>query len=226
MSYLENAVQCYIFGIEYTIQMYGPAIKNIIFDFGGVILDLNTSKTHEAFGKIAGVSGQSIKDTLATTAFFNDYEKGLLTDQEFRTEIRSMLNTDITNEQLDAAWNVMLEGIPVERLRLLETLGKKHKTFLLSNTNNIHLQFFNGIVQKVSGRSNLDPFFHKTYYSHLMKMRKPDVEIFEHVLRENELLASETLFLDDNMENLRGAERAGLKTAHVPNPDSIFSIFA
>jgi glucose-1-phosphatase len=206
--------------------MYGPDIHNLIFDLGGVILDLNTVKTHEAFGKLAGVSGESIRNTLATTAFFNDYEKGLLTDAEFRNEIRTMLKMDLSDDNLDAAWNLMLEDIPLKRLQLLQELGKKHRIFLLSNTNNIHLQYFNGIVTKVTGHANLDPFFNKAYYSHLMKMRKPDTEIFERVLRENELLASETLFLDDNKENLAGAEKAGLKTAHIPFPDHIFSIFA
>ncbi len=169
---------------------------------------------------------RKIKDQVSEEAFFNEYEKGLLSDVEFRARVRKMLAVEVTDKQIDDAWNAMLGDIPNERLQLLQRLGKKHRVFLLSNTNSIHLQHFNGIVKKVSGRPVLDEFFEQAYYSHLLKMRKPDLEIFDHVLKENKLNPAQTLFLDDNVDNLRAAEQAGIKTAHITHPDLIFSIFA
>jgi len=206
--------------------MYGSDIHNLIFDFGGVILNLHTENTHRAFALLANVPEMQIKDDVSRAAFFNDYEKGLLSDEEFREHVRKFLKIDASDEQIDKAWNAMLGIIPKERLLLLERLGKKHRVFLLSNTNNIHLQHFNGIVNAVSGKPALDSFFEHAYYSHVLKMRKPEVEIFEHVLNENKLDPAHTLFLDDNVDNLRGAESTGIKTAHVTHPDLIFSIFS
>jgi FMN phosphatase YigB (HAD superfamily) len=108
---------------------------------------------------------------------------------------------------------------------LLRDLKSKYKTYLLSNTNAIHLDCFTGIVKKAHGIESLDPLFHKAYYSHLMKMRKPDPGIYEFVLKENGLKAEETIFLDDNLANLKGAASVGIQTFHVSHPDTIFSLF-
>src|SRR5882762_5500940 len=139
--------------------MYGPEIENVIFDLGGVILDLEVSKTMDAFGKLAGVPASVIRESVTKSPFFNDYEKGLLTDAEFRNRIRELLKKEVTDWQIDKAWNAMLGALPRARLTLLEELGKKHGLYLLSNTNNIHLQFFNEIVRSVSGHASLEPFF-------------------------------------------------------------------
>jgi len=206
--------------------MYGPEIENVIFDLGGVILDLEVSKTMDAFGKLAGVPASVIRESVTKSPFFNDYEKGLLTDAEFRNRIRELLKKEVTDWQIDKAWNAMLGALPRARLTLLEELGKKHGLYLLSNTNNIHLQFFNEIVRSVSWHARLEPFSINDYYSHLLKMRKPDAAIFEHVLRQNELNPSRTLFLDDNPDNLAGAQKAGIKTIHITSTDQLFSIFS
>jgi putative hydrolase of the HAD superfamily len=119
----------------------------------------------------------------------------------------------------------MLLDIPQERLNLLRQLRPSHRLFLLSNTNQIHLNCFNKIVEEAAGTPGLEPFFDATYYSHQLKMRKPDREIYEHVLQEQQLQPHETLFLDDNLTNLAGAEAVGIRTFHVQHPDLIFSLF-
>jgi len=156
---------------------------------------------------------------------FMDYEKGLLTDEAFRDHVREVLNMDCQDDELDSYWNAMLLDIPAERLQLLEELKKKYRVFLLSNTNEIHLKKFNQILNAAHGRDSMDYYFHKAYYSHRMKMRKPDTEIFEFVLKENQLNASQTLFLDDNLSNLQGAAQVGIQTFHVEKPELIFSLF-
>ena len=127
---------------------------------------------------------------------------------------------------LPSGLNAMLLTIPSEKYELLLRLKTRYRVFLLSNTNNIHLESFNQLVHRDTGLRELDYYFHKAYYSHLMKMRKPDAEIYSHVLSENKLSPDETLFLDDNFDNIKGAAGLGIKTIHVTSPSMILPLFA
>ncbi len=202
-----------------------PGIKNIIFDLGGVIINLSVERTHQAFASLSGLPLQEVKDRVHQSAFFHEYEKGLIGDAEFRNHLRVSLQVKVDDTQLDNAWNAMLLDIPIERIRLLERLKGPFNLYLLSNTNNIHLQSFNEQVFQLTGFPSLDQYFHNAYYSHLIKMKKPDVEIYEYVLQNNNLRAHETIFLDDNADNLAGANKAGIRTFHVQHPDQIFLLF-
>jgi putative hydrolase of the HAD superfamily len=119
----------------------------------------------------------------------------------------------------------MLLDIPPSRLEFLRFLKDHYRMFLLSNTNQIHLDQVNKILHDVCGKKDFLHFFERTYYSHLMKKRKPDYEIFEQVLIENNLLAEETLFIDDSSENLHGASSLGIKTLLVTSEKSLFDFF-
>lgn len=205
--------------------MVPSGVKNIIFDLGGVIINLSVEKTHQAFAALSGLSVNEIKSMVHHGAFFHDYERGLISDAEFRTHLRESLRLTVSDVQLDAAWNAMLLDIPIERINLLVRLKEKFSLYLLSNTNNIHLQCFNDIVKNLTGQPVIDYYFHRAYYSHVLKISKPDVAIYNHVLLQNGLRAEETIFLDDNKDNLTGANKAGIKTFHVEHPDQIFSLF-
>jgi glucose-1-phosphatase len=202
-----------------------PEIKNIIFDLGGVILNLDVDRTYQEFSRLSGQSVPHLKSAAAASHFFDDFERGALGDDEFRREVRAFLKTQVDDEAIDHAWNVMLLDLPPARIELLKKVGSQFRIFLLSNTNNIHFQCFTKIIEEGTHISSLDPLFEKAYYSHLIKMRKPDEEIYSHVLHENHLWASETLFLDDNLANLQGAATVGIRTFHVQHPDLIFSLF-
>ncbi len=206
--------------------MISSQIKNLIFDLGGVIINLDTAKTFEAFSSLSGKPVQELKKAAAETTFFNEYEKGFLSDEQFREELKAFLGKDIHNHEIDAAWNAMLLDIPQQKFTLLETLRDTHRLFLLSNTNNIHLQCFNQIVKDATGLPAIDSFFERAYYSHLMKMRKPDAEIFIQVLNENNLQADESLFMDDNIDNIEGARKVGIKTSHIAHPNDLLNLFA
>ncbi len=201
------------------------SIQNIIFDLGGVIINLAPQKTVEAFARLSGLSPEKVLKAYSERPEFHLYEKGLLTNHEFRSALRGLFNVEASDAELDRCWNAMLLDIPLQRIQLLEKLKRNYRVFLLSNTNDIHLQCFNQIAKGVTGQPGLEPWFHKAYYSHLLKMRKPDVEIYEHVLQENHLQPAATLFLDDNLANLEGARQAGIQTFHVQQPDLIFTIF-
>ena len=205
--------------------MVHPTIQNLIFDLGGVILDLHFDRTHEAFARAGRRSIEEIRAMMDKSAFFNEYEKGLISDDEFRAAIRKLLQNNLSDSEIDLAWNAMLGAIPQERLQLLNRLRDKYRVFLLSNTNSIHLDHFNKTVTTESGEPALGSFFEKAYYSHVLKMRKPDKEIFEHVLKQHQLVPEVTLFLDDNLDNLQGAREAGIKTFHVQHPDRWMALF-
>jgi glucose-1-phosphatase len=212
--------------VLYRIILVTHKIKNLIFDLGGVIIDLDVSRTHQKFAQLARSTAKDLKEKTSAEPFFNEYEKGLLSDDQFRASLRSFLNCLATDSEIDEAWNAMLITIAAEKYALLQTLKNNYRVILLSNTNNIHLKDVNRIVNEDTGRPSLDYFFHKTYYSHLIKMRKPEPEIFKHVLMENNLIESETLFLDDNLENIQSAGALGIQTAHVTSSSMVLSLFA
>ena len=201
-------------------------MKNIIFDLGGVILDLSVPKTLDEFSRISGIDHSEVTRLFKSSEEFERYERGEFTDDEFRAFVRKVFNVDLDDRALDACWNAMLLGIPAVKLDLLETLKQRYKIFLLSNTNNIHLQHINKfIMSNTSGSRTLDSYFHGAYYSHLMGMRKPEPEIFLKVLDDNGLKAEETLFLDDNMDNINGAAAVNLRTAFVNTANFILDYF-
>ena len=203
------------------------SIKNIIFDLGGVILDLSVDTTVNSFAKLSGIAPGTAKELFISSPGFEIYEKGGMSDQEFRQFVREVYKVNATDEQLDTCWNAMLLGFPIKKLELLEKLKTKYNVYLLSNTNGIHVEHINNVLlPRVNHHSSLDDFFHRAYYSHQMKKRKPDAEIFEQVLQEGNFRPEETLFLDDNQANVEGASKLGIKIVHVVNPDMIYEYFS
>lgn len=202
------------------------SIKNLIFDLGGVILDLSVERTLQSFADISGLRKERVKELFISSKGFLDYEKGEIEDVEFRAFVRELYSVQTDDDALDASWNAMLLGIPQQKLDLLLSLKEKFNVYLLSNTNNIHLNYINDqIMTPVFGEASLDRYFHKAYYSHRMKKRKPDANIYEQVLDENNLKPHETLFLDDNADNIAGANALGIRTVHVVTPDHIIAYF-
>jgi putative hydrolase of the HAD superfamily len=203
-----------------------PSVKNLIFDLGGVILDLSVDHTLTSFANLSGMAKEKVHDLYYSTAGFLDYEKGAMDDATFRNFIRETYCISCSDEEIDRSWNAMLRGIPAAKLELLQRLMKTHQVFLLSNTNSIHIQYINDVML-ANGKEKrmLDYYFHKAYYSHRMGKRKPDADIFEQVLEENNLLPSQTLFLDDYAINIEGAKSVGIQTVHVTSANLILKYF-
>ena len=200
--------------------------KTLIFDLGGVILDLSVNQTLEAFSTLSGFEKERVQQIFQQSPGFELYERGAISDAEFRDFIRESYFPGASDQDIDKCWNAMLLSVPTEKLELLEQLKKSYHVILLSNTNTIHLAHINTVIMPtVSAMHSLDSFFHRSYYSHLMGMRKPDTEIFERVLDENNLVAEETLFLDDNKMNVDGAASIGIKTVHVTYSNLILEYF-
>jgi epoxide hydrolase-like predicted phosphatase len=205
--------------------MQASGIKNIIFDLGGVILDLSVDHTLQSFSDLSGRTKNEVEKIFHSTPEFLVYEKGGMTDDEFRDFVRQVYKINAPDSALDKSWNAMLRAMPLDKLSLLDKLKTKYNVFLLSNTNNIHLDYINKVMMPAVGDRVLDDYFHRAYYSHLMFMRKPDAEIFERVMNDNDLKPSETLFLDDNASNVAGAASVGIQTVHVTSPNLMLEYF-
>jgi putative hydrolase of the HAD superfamily len=189
-------------------------IKNIIFDLGGVILNIDYQLTSNAFKEIGLKSFDDYYSQKTQTSIFNDLETGKINTAQFVSELIS-LNPQMTEENILKAWNAMLLDLPISRIEILRNLSEKYRLFLLSNTNEIHIRAFNEIIEKQYGSNVLVPCFEKVYFSNEMGLRKPDEECFTLVLKENGLKASETLFIDDSIQHIVGAESCGIKTHFV-----------
>jgi epoxide hydrolase-like predicted phosphatase len=206
--------------------MIDSKIKNLIFDLGGVILDLSVPDTLSSFSQLSTIPVERVKEVFVREKGFEEYEKGMIDDQSFRKFIRGIYNISAGDNEIDRCWNAMLKGIPMRKLEMLNELKKKHRVFLLSNTNNIHLTYINDVIlQKLTGENDLDKYFHKAYYSQQMLKRKPEPEIYQQVLEESNLKPDETLFLDDNRSNIESAAALGIQTILITSPDQVLEIF-
>ena len=204
--------------------MKKAGIRHIIFDLGGVIVDLDTSLTVQQLAQMMGSPYEKALDLFHHDDRFKQHEKGELSDDGFREFIRGQAADEVSDEMIDQMWNAMILDLPGERIQLLKGLGKQYPLYLLSNTNDIHLDY---VMPKLAanGIGSFGELFDTEYYSHRVGMRKPDPEIYEYVLKDRNIEASETLFFDDNPDNIRSAQSLGIQTFHVNHPNEIITWF-
>jgi FMN phosphatase YigB (HAD superfamily) len=186
-------------------------IHNIIFDLGGVLLNLDTNATVEAFKNLGLEKFSEIYSQTAQKELFDDFETGKISAKDFREKVRGFSNISLSDEEIDNAWNAMLLDLPQERLTLLDSLWEDKRLFLLSNTNEIHINAYSKYLLKEFDVPNLSHLFEKEYYSYKIGMRKPNADIFEYILKENNMLAKETLFIDDSPQHVEGASKCGIQ---------------
>jgi glucose-1-phosphatase len=190
-------------------------IKNIIFDLGGVIMNIDVKHTLDAFSKLGLHNIHEYFGHGFAASFFSDHEAGRIPDEEFLQEIKNLLSAEVSHEKIVDAWNALLLNFPPERIALLRELKPRYRLFLYSNTNAIHFRKFSKIYQDAF-HANLDGLFEKAYYSHVLGHRKPDLGGFKAIIEENALNPKETLFVDDAFINVEGAMKAGLKGLYLP----------
>lgn len=198
--------------------------KNIIFDLGGVIINLDYQATTREFSKLCGRDMQEAYSKKKQDPIFDDLETGRISPEEFREGLMRIFDFKASHQAIDDAWNALLLDIPQARLDLIQELGKQKRVFLLSNTNEIHKIAFEKTLADGSEFKTLSPLFEKDYYSHIMGKRKPHVEIFEQVIEENRLNPSETLFIDDSPQHIEGAKKAKLNAFHLTGPRTILDL--
>lgn len=200
-------------------------IKNIIFDFGGVIINLDTETPLQLMSLHSKLDINEVWLELQKTKVFELYETGLLTDDEFRNSIRNFFNINIDDELNDQIWNSMLLNIPHERIKTIEKCHEHYRIFLLSNSNPIHYKHYSSQLKLKFGYDNFDQLFDKAYFSFEIKKLKPAAEIFNHVIEEQNLVLEETLFIDDVIANIHAAQSLGLNVIHLKENMDIVNLF-
>lgn len=188
--------------------------KNIIFDLGGVIINLNQDLTHKAFQNIFSSNINQLTEQVDKNNWLERFELGEFSSSVF-LEYFKKFNPNVSNQQLHGAWNGMLLDIPKERIALIQKLAKKYNVFLLSNTNEIHYSFIEEYVQQHFEGLDFNTIFKKVYLSYQLNLRKPNKAIFEFVLNDANLIAQETLFIDDTLEHINTAKQLGIQTYHL-----------
>lgn len=187
-------------------------VKNIIFDLGGVIINLDVIKTISIINSKSTQKLEALYNEFEQDELFNDFDKGLLNSEAFFKRFKQKINFIGTDLELLNAWNAMILDVPEKRIDLLVSLKQKYNTFLLSNTCEPHITCFERSLYLQNGIKNFEDYFDKIYFSCRIGMRKPDKEIFEFVLEENKLKAEETIFIDDTMRHVKGAGDCGIKS--------------
>lgn len=201
-------------------------IKNIIFDYGNVIFNIDFLKAQRAWNQLGINNAADFFGHKQQDQIFDKFDRGEVSGEEFRDYIRLKSgNPKLTDEQINAAWNSMLLGIESGNHELLLSLKGRYRTFLLSNINAIHYDHIMTYLKTDFGFDGNDHLFERTYYSHLTGKRKPESRIFELVLNENNLEPAETLFIDDSPQHLAGAEKLGIQTFLMTKPDTIQHFF-
>ncbi len=196
-------------------------IKNIIFDFGDIFINLDKEGTYKAMAKlgVTEISNEMVE-------IYHQYEKGLISSGEFIDFYKNRFPA-IDRKDLVDAWNAVLLDFPERRLKFLQELSnsKKYNLFLLSNTNDLHISW----IQENWGMDLYSKFkncFSKFYLSHEINFRKPDLDIYQFVLKENNLVAEETLFVDDLKVNTDAAKTLGINVWNlIPGEEDVVELF-
>lgn len=186
-------------------------IKNIIFDLGGVILDINYQATIDAFVEIGIKDFSNLYSQKDQRQIFDDFEIGKITSNQFISSIQSLSQNSISKDKIITAWNAMLLEINTEKLDYLLSLKERFRIFLLSNTNEIHISKFEAGLAKKNELKKFYDCFEKVHFSSRFSLRKPNVDCFKKVLKFNKLNASETIFIDDSKQHVEGALKYGIK---------------
>ena len=190
-------------------------IENIIFDLGGVLLDIDYNLTRAAFEKLGVVHFDDMYSQGSADKLFQRLETGLITDKHFYDELNNCTGLNLSPEEIKTAWNAMLLSFRERSLAFLDEIRGKYKIFLLSNTNFIHIESFQNIFNEKKREKTFDAYFDKAFYSCEIGLRKPDLECYDWVLQELSLKPESTLFIDDSAHNIEAANQSGMQTVHL-----------
>lgn len=188
-------------------------IDNIIFDLGGVIINIDPALSKAAFEALGGSFSEN--ELVLSDSLFRQLEIGAISHDEFYGQLAGFFNGPVTRAALQTAWNALLLDIPAERIKLLRQVNTKFRTFLLSNTNSIHMEQIEDDLRNVHGIAHLDDLFEKAWLSYDMGLKKPDPTIFTAVLDAHGLNPARTLFIDDTRVHIDSAASLGIQTLHL-----------
>lgn len=188
------------------------SIQNIIFDLGGVLLNLDWEASATAFKRLGlQIGDRSYIDFLHNPVLLK-FETGEIKPLTFYNEMRKILNNPAaTDEQICNAWCAMLCEIPQYKIEILDRLRRRFRLFLFSNTNELHIDYFKNEFWNQYG-FDFEALFEKVFYSHRIRDRKPLITSFEKVISHAKIDKGTTLFIDDSKENVEAAIKTGIRS--------------
>jgi HAD superfamily hydrolase (TIGR01509 family) len=201
------------------------SVKTIIFDFGGVLINLDKQACIRAFKNLGVTEIDKYINEYSQSGLLLDLEKGLISPETFRSEVKKMTTQRLSDRQIDEAWEAFLLDIPLYKLQAIRSLRKRFRVILLSNTNKIHMDFCKNTHFAQEGLT-INDYFDHCYLSYEIWMVKPSVEIFEFVLQEEGVYAKDCLFLDDGAKNIEMAEKIGIQGYLVKEHEDFRHLFA
>jgi putative hydrolase of the HAD superfamily len=190
-------------------------VENIIFDLGGVILDIDYNLTREAFEKLGVVHFDEMYSQSTANQLFRKLETGKIQEEDFYKEFNYCTGLHLSPAEIRKAWDAMLLSFREDSLQFLDELRHKYPIFLLSNTNYIHIDSFKKIFHQKKRDKTFEEYFTRAFYSCEIGFRKPDAECYEWVLNELSIEAGKALLIDDSLVNIEGAEKAGMQTIYL-----------
>lgn len=198
-------------------------IKNLLFDLGGVIMDICRLNCVASFERLGMKDADSFLGEYSQKGPFLQLEEGLITEAEFRTAVRTFIDGDVTDAQIDKAFCDFLVGIPVHRLAQLRELKKRYDIYMLSNTNPI--MWHSRIAEEFRHEGmEREDYFEGIVTSFEARSIKPDAKIFHTVVEKLGVKPEETLFLDDSQKNLDAAAQLGFHTLLVTPGSEFFEL--
>lgn len=214
------------------IPFEGQKTEALVFDMGGVLLNLDFNKAIDAFIKLGYENIERDLSKLLLShpsdinkSTFHLYETGRIDSTRFRDELRKYSAKKLSDKDIDWAWIAMLQDLHAENIGILEKLRGSFRMFMLSNTNSIHIEYLYGCRETGNDFARMVQLFEKVYFSHEVGMRKPEAEIFEHMIEDAGLTPETTLFIDDSLHNVEAARAAGMKAYHHPKGENFKALF-
>lgn len=200
--------------------MANQLIRNIAFDLGGVVIALSYEQAVKRFEEIGLSDARKHLDAFCQQGIFGDLEKGLITPEQFRTEISRLVGRELSHDECRYAWHGYVEAVPQRNLQMLLRLRQLgYKVCLLSNTNPYMMQWAMSNEFDGNGHS-IEYYFDHLYLSYQCKQMKPSPEIFRMMLEGQQSTPEETLFIDDGQKNIEAAKALGIQTLFPKNNEA------
>ena len=196
-------------------------IRNLIFDLGNVILNIDTKLSEIAFAKYGMNDFEKLYTLASQNELFDRLEVGSITENEFYDEFRKVTGCKLDNQILEQCWNALIMDFPTARIEMLKRLKNegKYRTFILSNTNIIHYRFYTALLKRVHGVDGLESLVEHAYFSHEIGLKKPNRDIFDYVVEHSHIKPKESIFIDDNEANIKAANALGFNTIFLKDND-------
>lgn len=213
--YAAMSENTHIFALQKKIH---DMIKNVVFDFGGVVVDIDRRRAVDAFVRLGLTDADTILDKYHQTGIFLELEEGTLSESDYRKRLGEMCKRTLEWEEVRRAWLAFITGMDERKLAFFEKLRSKYRLFVLSNTNP-YIMSWACSSEFSSGKKPLNDYFDRLYLSYQIGYTKPDRRIFDYMLCDASLQPAETLFVDDGAANIEAGKKVGMHTLLVENGD-------